>query len=805
MYFCKINFYRIHLEMEHQHLEGLNPSQYEAVVNFNNPCIIIAGAGSGKTRVLTSRVAHLLSMGVPAYTILALTFTNKAAKEMRERIAKLVNPDKATQLWMGTFHSIFSRILRFEADKIGFTKNYTIYDTQDSANLIKSIVKEMELNPKEYKHGYIHSKISKAKNNLITPAIYANNIENIDFDKRNRIGEFYLVYQKYFERCKTSDAMDFDDLLLYMNILIRDNADILNKYQSRFNYILVDEYQDTNFSQYRIIKNLCIKHKNICVVGDDAQSIYSFRGARLENIFNFQSDFPEHQIYKLEQNYRSTQTIVNAANSVIAHNQRQLKKTIFSKNEIGTPIRLISAITEVDEGFKVVNELCQTIDPKNPVYHNKAILYRNNAQSRIIEEALRKRTIPYQIYGGITFYQRKEIKDCLAYFRVAVNHRDDQSLLRILNYPLRGIGDTTIEKIESAALRFNVPLWTIIASDAIKKIDLKPNAIEKISKFIKLIQSFTEKEQSLDAYDCAVHIIRYSGIYDDLNGDKSVEGQSRFMNVEELINGVSDFVATEHNKDSGVVRLSQFLENVSLLTDFDIKDNNPNKVSLMTVHSSKGLEFDYVYIIGMEENMFPSYLSSSEQEIEEERRLFYVALTRAKKYATLSWTRQRTIHGSFESQQLSRFVDEIDSQYLSEDRRFGESSMHSPNFKQFNFQRNTNPQNRNYFDSPTPDRPTDASTFSLNSPKIEGYNFKSPLSISKKPVNSSSENQTDNNSDNYVEYKTLEPGQEVVHQKFGKGKVIRLEGDGNNTKAVIEFQSGSKALLLKYAKFLKQS
>ena len=753
--------------MDQQYIEELNPSQYEAVVNFRGPSIIIAGAGSGKTRVLTSRIAYLLEQGIPPYTILALTFTNKAAREMRDRIGRLVDPDKASMLWMGTFHSIFSRILRMEAEQIGFTRNFTIYDTQDSQSLIRSLIKELNLNPKDYRPNYICSRISKAKNNLITPASYANNADYIQLDQRNNMGSIYLLYQKYCERCKTSDAMDFDDLLLYMNILLRDNPTVLSKYQNRFHYILVDEYQDTNFSQYRIIKNLSALHQNICVVGDDAQSIYSFRGARLENIFNFQTDYPEHRIFKLEQNYRSTQTIVNAANSIISKNNRQLQKNIFSNNDVGNPIRIVTAMTDVDEGFKVINTLHDDVYNNNLQYNEVAVLYRNNSQSRIIEEALRKQTIPYRIYGGITFYQRKEIKDCLAYFRLAVNPNDDQSLLRVINYPLRGIGDTTMQRIESAAILNGVSIWTIINSDLLNQFNFKTNTITKIHGFIELIKSFAEEEQKLDAYDCAVHIVRQSGIHNELLSDKSMEGQNRLMNVEELVNGVRDFVATEYNQELDLVRLSQYLENVSLLTDLDLKDSNTNKVSLMTIHSSKGLEFDYVYIVGLEENLFPSMMARSEHEIEEERRLFYVALTRAKKQATLSWAKQRSKYGSFDSQTVSRFIKEIDPEFvnipISQENNFSDKS------------------------------------------KLGGYNFKNNISFNKSNSFSNVKlkgKPQESDQGNFIEFKNLEVGQQVIHQSFGPGTVLQVEGNGANKKAVIEFVSGRKTLLLRFARFM---
>jgi DNA helicase-2/ATP-dependent DNA helicase PcrA len=759
--------------MKNNYLQELNEAQLEAVVNFDNPCLIIAGAGSGKTRVLTFRIAHLLENNVPPYKILSLTFTNKAAKEMRERISKLVGHQKAKDIWMGTFHSIFARILRNEADRLGFTKNFTIYDTTDSQNLIKSLVKERKLNPKDYKPNLVSSRISKAKNNLITPAIYATKSDMIGLDRMNRVGDIYILYQMYQDRCKVSDAMDFDDLLMNMNILLRDHPDVLRKYQNRFSYILVDEYQDTNFSQYRIIKLLCSQHRNLCVVGDDAQSIYAFRGARIENILNFQSDYPDHKIVKLEQNYRSTQTIVNAANSLIAQNSKQLPKTIFSQNDVGNPIRLFTAVTDVDEGFKIINQIISDVSEYKLSYSDIAILYRNNAQSRIMEEALRKRSIPYQIFGGTTFYQRKEIKDSLAYFRMAVNPHDDQALLRVINYPSRGIGDTTLGKIESAASNLKVSLWKILNSDVINQLQIKPNTLNQILQFVALVRSFQHMEESSDAYDCAVHIIRASGMHQDLTSDKTIEGLGRLQNVEELFNGVRDFVAEQYNETQALVRLSAYLENVALLTDLDKQEDSDNKVSLMTVHSSKGLEFTSVFIVGMEEQLFPSQMSSmSEQDIEEERRLFYVALTRAQKMATLSWAKQRSMYGSFESRTISRFVREIDQRFISGERQYNEPST-SYRLKGYNFQDDE------------------------QGSKMSFRRSVNPMETVRKVASTA---ETGSYKGVFTEHKLLPVGQKILHQKFGPGVVVAIEGEGLNTKAVIEFGTGEKTLLLRFAR-----
>jgi len=756
--------------MENNYLKELNPAQREAVVSYDSPCLIIAGAGSGKTRVLTFRIAHLLANNVLPYKILALTFTNKAAKEMRERISKLVGHEKAKDIWMGTFHAVFARILRNEAERLGFTKNFTIYDSQDSQNLIKSLVKERKLNPKDYKPNLVYGRISKAKNNLITPAIYATKSDMIGADRMNKVGDVYMLYKMYCDRCKIADAMDFDDLLLNMNILLRDNPDILRKYQNRFNYILVDEYQDTNFSQYRIIKLLSSTHQNLCVVGDDAQSIYAFRGARIENIFNFQSDYPNHKIVKLEQNYRSTQTIVNAANSLIAQNSKQLPKTIFSQNDVGNPLRLFTAVTDVEEGFKIINQIISDVKEFNLKYSDIAILYRNNAQSRIFEEALRKRTIPYHIYGGTTFYQRKEIKDCLAYFRMAVNPNDDIALQRVINYPSRGIGETTMSKIATVASALNVSFWKILTSDVLEKLKIQPRTLEKIKKFTTLIASFIQLEKEVDAYDCAINIVRTSGLHQDLSVDKTIEGQGRLQNVEELFNGVRDFVAEQYNETQTLVQLSQYMENVALLTDLDKQDDSDNKVSLMTVHSSKGLEFNSVFIVGMEEQLFPSQMASfSEHDIEEERRLFYVAITRAQMIATLSWAKQRSMYGSFESRNISRFVKEIDQRYLQGERDYEDPSA-SYQLKGYR-----------------------APTAKLSFKRPEKGNQSTP-----RP--SSTQQEQKDYKGTFIEFKTLPTGQKILHQKFGHGTVVAMDGTGLNTKAIIKFETGEKTLLLRFAR-----
>lgn len=613
-------------------LHELNDNQREAVLHTEGPALVIAGAGSGKTRVLTYRIAHLLSKGIPAYHILALTFTNKAAREMQKRISQLVGAENASNLWMGTFHSIFSKILRFEADKLGYTSNFTIYDTQDSKNLIKAIVKDLKLDDKVYKPNDVLGRISMAKNNLIVAQAYAQSSRITNADAAARKPMIAEIYKHYQMRCKQSDTMDFDDLLLQTNILFRDFPEVLAKYQQKFRYILVDEYQDTNYSQYLIIKKLSESHHNICVVGDDAQSIYSFRGARIENILNFRNDYPDFKIFKLEQNYRSTTTIVNAANSIISKNKEQIPKRIFSENEEGEKIKVLRALSDKEEGFQVTNEIFKMANYEQEEYSDFAILYRTNAQSRILEEALRKRNIPYKIYGGQSFYQRKEIKDLLAYFRLSVNQNDEEAFKRIINYPRRGIGDTTIDKIREIAQQHRVSMWTVLCN--LEKVagSFNNSSLTKLNNFRLLIEKFAERSQEENAYDVACTIVQSSGITDDLSNDSTPEGVSRKENIQELLNAIKDFSETAY-KEGFSDKLATFLEGVALLTDQDTeKPGDDNKVTLMTIHAAKGLEFPNVFITGIEEELFPAQqCASNPQALEEERRLFYVALTRAEK------------------------------------------------------------------------------------------------------------------------------------------------------------------------------
>ncbi len=751
-------------------LNELNESQRAAVEYTQGPALVIAGAGSGKTRVLTYRIAQLLSQGVPAYKILALTFTNKAAREMQKRIAELVGTEIAANLWMGTFHSIFSKILRFEAEKLGYTSSFTIYDTQDSKNLIKAIVKDMKLDDKVYKPNVILGRISMAKNNLIVAQSYAQNSRILSEDtagKRPLIGEIYKQYQ---QRCKQSDTMDFDDLLLQTNILFRDHPEVLAKYQEKFNYILVDEYQDTNYSQYLIVKKLSDIHRNICVVGDDAQSIYSFRGARIENILNFKNDYPDYKLFKLEQNYRSTTTIVDAANSVISKNREQIPKKTFSENEEGEKIIVMRALSDKEEGFQVTNEIFKLANYEQQEYSDFAILYRTNAQSRILEEALRKRNIPYKIYGGQSFYQRKEIKDLLAYFRVAVNQNDEEALKRIINYPRRGIGDSTVEKLREIALKYQISIWTVLCNLNKVADTFNSGTLAKLSKFAAMIDRFREQIPNENAYDIAYVIARTSGIVDDLSADETPEGVSRKENIQELLNGIKDFSETAY-KEGKDDKLPAFLEGVALLTDQDgEKEGDQNKVTLMTIHSSKGLEFSNVFLAGMEEELFPAQQCvASPSALEEERRLFYVALTRAEKRVFLSYATTRYKNGQVVSSRPSRFIAEIDQEYL---------------------------------DGYIPLR-EEPSGFKLRTAPGNLANRTSPITIQRQaPVEVP---EIDRSKLRPIDSNQVVPGMVIFHPTFGAGKVVNIEGLGVQKKAKVLFaEGGTRVLLLKFAKLFTQ-
>ena len=645
------------------YLDDLNDVQRQGVEATEGPVMVIAGAGSGKTRVLTYRIAHLINQGVDPFNILALTFTNKAAREMKNRIATIVGESESRNIWMGTFHSIFARILRFEADRIGYPHNFTIYDTQDSRNAIKAIIKEFKLDDKVYRSAAVHARISGAKNNLISADDYLQHPELMGSDEASGRKEIGRIYKRYSTRCKRSGAMDFDDLLFNTNVLFRDHPEVLLKYQHKFHYLLVDEYQDTNFAQYLIIKKLAALRENICVVGDDAQSIYAFRGANIGNILNFKNDYPDYQLLKLEQNYRSTKMIVNAANSVIKKNKNQIQKKIWTSNETGDLIKLVRNYTDNEEGLFVAQTVFEIQNNNKSYFSEFAVLYRTNAQSRALEESMRKLNIPYKIYGGLSFYQRKEIKDLLAYFRLTVNHNDEESLLRVINYPARGIGKTTIEKLQVAASENQSSIWDIIKNMERYPLNLNAGTRLRINNFVTMVKSFRAMHDSKSAFDLGEHITSSTGILKEMYTDKSPEGVSRYDNIQEVLNGLKEYTENNGSEDESKT-LSDFLIEVALLTDADQDtDEDREKVTLMTVHAAKGLEFSYVFIVGLEENLFPSQMAlSSRTDLEEERRLFYVALTRAKKQAYLSYALTRYKWGSLNNCEPSRFIEEIDAE-----------------------------------------------------------------------------------------------------------------------------------------------
>lgn len=770
--------------MEYSYLQGLNKAQRDAVENINGPSLVIAGAGSGKTRVLTYRIAHLLRMGNVPSGILALTFTNKAAREMKERIASLMGNDIARYLWMGTFHAIFAKILRMESEAIGYPSSFTIYDTADSKSLIRSIMKDMQLSDKEYKPATVLGRISAAKNNLITAANYAQNPQIAEYDRSIRMPKIADIYKEYSRRCKVAGAMDFDDLLLNTNLLLHQHPQILQKYQEKFRYILVDEYQDTNYSQYLIVKKLADRYKNICVVGDDAQSIYSFRGARIENILNFKNDYPGYQTYKLEQNYRSTQTIVNAANSIIRQNKRQIQKQVYSENETGANIKVLQAITDQEEGQQVVDALNMHRLTAHDQFSDYAILYRTNAQSRIFEEQLRKQNIPYKIYGGQSFYQRKEIKDMLSYLRLTVNSADNEALKRIINYPTRGIGETTLTKLEQTSNTHELSIWEVVSQPERFNTGLNKGTLTKIAVFAELINSFKAQLTLASAYEVALMVARQTGILEDLYRDKTPENLSKFENVQELLNAIQDF--SLNAKEEGLpFGLENYLEDVALLTDQDNeKEEDRNKVTLMTVHSAKGLEFKNVFIVGLEEKLFPSSFGGvmTMENIEEERRLFYVALTRAMKNAWISYARQRYSYGQLSFSEPSRFIDELDERYIDQP-----SNLHMPSFlKQSepfgrSFGKPREDQNRNA----PPKRP---STIQSGNAQLNDRLSRLKQAYARPAFEADDPG-------------LITIGCEVEHQRFGRGKVIQLEGDEANRKATVVFQNSvQKQLLLKFAR-----
>lgn len=753
------------------YLNDLNESQREAVLKTEGPSLIIAGAGSGKTRVLTYRIAHLLQKGTPAGQILALTFTNKAAKEMKERITRITDAMTGRHLWMGTFHSIFARILRIEGEKLGYKPNFTIYDSSDSKSLIRTIIRENNLDDNVYKPGTIASRISAAKNNLITAGMYAGDSTIQEYDRASRMPLLADIYKTYASRCFRANAMDFDDLLVNMNILFRDFPDALSHYQEKFRYILVDEYQDTNYSQYLIVKKLSAAHRNVCVVGDDAQSIYSFRGARIENILNFEKDYPEFNLFKLEQNYRSTQTIVEAANTIIGNNEGQIRKKVFSMNETGEKIRVFQSMTDTEEGFNVASDIfdvrfCQQLN-----WSDFAILYRTNAQSRIFEETLRRKNIPYKIYGGLSFYDRKEIKDILSYFRMVINPEDEEAFKRSVNYPKRGIGDTTIEKIFSIARSGNDSPWSIATQPGNYRDQFNQGTLTKLLSYTEVIKNFQRDAATTDAYTKAREIAYGSGIVKELREGKSPEDVSRYENMEELLNGIKVF--TEYSETNGEPsNLEAYLATVALLTDQDTEnEEDRNKVTLMTMHSAKGLEFKHVYLVGMEDTLFPSPMSSGNvRELEEERRLFYVAVTRAEKQVTLSYALNRYKWGNLERSNPSRFINEIDKKFLY----FPQTGGKPFNKQVVNGGRDTDTvrDKRNQYISSPKEKPA--------SNKVSDSNF-----IPTDPS-------------------LFSTGDSVAHERFGNGKIIAIEGSAPNTTAIVDFVvEGRKKLLMRFARLKK--
>ena len=773
------------------YLNELNESQREAVLYNEGPSLVIAGAGSGKTRVLTYKIAYLLDNGYEPWSILALTFTNKAAREMKERIARRVGQERARYLWMGTFHSIFSRILRAEAEALGFTPNFTIYDAADSKSLVKTIVKEMNLDDKVYKPGMVQGRISNAKNHLVLPEAYAANAELIEADRAAKVPLLHEIYLRYWNRCRQSDAMDFDDLLLYTYLLFRTRPDICDKYAARFRYILVDEYQDTNFAQHSIVLQLTQKHQFVCVVGDDAQSIYSFRGANIDNILNFTRTYKDARLFKLEQNYRSTQTIVNAANSLIAKNRDQIQKEVFSEKDKGEPIGVFAAYSDVEEGEIVTNKIAQLHAKSGYAYHDFAILYRTNAQSRIFEEALRKRSIPYRIYGGLSFYQRKEVKDVVAYFRLAVNPHDEEAFKRVINYPARGIGNTTLGKLTEAAGRCEVSLWKVLCEPLSYGVELNKGTYTKLQGFRDLISEFVTLAREQDAYTLGMELVKRSGIMAEIYQDRSPENMSRQENIEELVNGMRDFCDGRQEEGNPHVLLSDYLSEIALLTDQDEEQGEAQpKVTLMTIHSAKGLEFPNVFVVGLEENLFPSPLSSaSYRALEEERRLFYVAVTRAEDHCYLSYAKSRFKYGKMEFCNPSRFLKDIDVRYLQvpQEELMGtrieeKASRFRKEASRASYEREPRETGPSMFDGgPMPEEP---------------HRFVPPRTLRRIPDASPSAAPAGPSTGG------LSAGMWIEHERFGKGEVTRVEGNGDNCKATVQFQhAGVKQLLLKFARF----
>jgi DNA helicase-2/ATP-dependent DNA helicase PcrA len=759
------------------YLELLNEAQQKPTIHKDGPLMVVAGAGSGKTRVLTYRIAYLMQQGVDAFSILALTFTNKAAREMKARIAQIVGESEAKNLWMGTFHSVFARILRAEADRLGYPSSFTIYDTQDSERLISSIIKELNLDKDLYKVKQIRARISSFKNSLITVRAYYNNPELIEADRESKRPEMGTIYKEYVDRCFKAGAMDFDDLLLKTNELLNRFPDVLAKYQERFRYILVDEYQDTNHSQYLIVRALADRYQNICVVGDDAQSIYAFRGANIQNILNFQRDYDDAKVYRLEQNYRSSKTIVQAANTVISHNQNRLKKNVWTNNPEGHKIILHRSPTDGEEGRYVAGDIFERAMQNQLDYEYFAILYRTNAQSRAMEDALRKRNIPYRVYGGLSFYQRKEIKDVLAYLRLLVNPKDEESLRRVINFPMRGIGQTTINKLIVAAKTHDVSIYEVLGKIQELPLNINASTRTKLQNFHTMVESFKTQLETKDAFAIADMVTKKVGLVSELKKEGTPEAVTRIENIEELLNGIKDFVEGQRELVDATGSIVEFLEDVALATDFDKEVKDQKSVSLMTIHLAKGLEFPNVYIVGLEEDLFPSAMSvNTREELEEERRLFYVALTRAEKRVTLTYTLSRYRWGKIIDAEPSRFLTEIDESFID-----NQVVKNDYSFKPF--------MDTSVFDVPDPDRVR-------FKPLVKKKISKTvPPKPKMKAVSKSSKLQA------IIDLSEIQNGVRISHTRFGFGTVVSTDGVGNDAKAIIRFdQSGEKNVLLRFAK-----
>ena len=775
-------------------LRELNEAQRAAAMHVDGPMMVIAGAGSGKTRVLTYRIAHLIELGVDPFEVLALTFTNKASREMKERIGKVVGDERARNIWMGTFHSVFARILRIESDRINYPRNFTIYDTADSRSVLKEIIKGMGLDDKVYKPASVQSRISAAKNNLIDAAAYAQHSEIAGEDAQAGRPMLATIYHAYEKKCFRAQAMDFDDLLFKMNVLLREFPDLLSKYQHKFRYILVDEYQDTNFAQYLIIKQLAALNENICVVGDDAQSIYGFRGANIQNILNFKEDYPDFALYKLEQNYRSTKTIVQAANSVISLNQDQIPKSVWTDNASGEPLEVHQLYSDNEEGKFVASRIFEVHSSEQRHWKDFAILYRTNAQSRAFEESMRKLNIPYRIFGGLSFYQRKEIKDLIAYFRLTANPSDDEAFKRVLNYPARGIGKTTFDKISIEAAERDCSLWEAVANPLTPPASLKGAPLKKVQDFVTMMQGFTAQMGRVDASELGMHIARHTGLVHTLYQDKTPEGVARYDNIQELLGGIQAFVEQQKEADPDALpTLGDFLMDVALLTDADTDDGDDNKVSMMTIHAAKGLEFPHVFLVGLEENLFPSQMAmQSRAELEEERRLFYVALTRAEVSCTMSYALTRFKWGQIIQSDISRFIDEIDDSCLSFPAR--RAAKPTP----FSGGASLEAERNRWKSMPSAGGSNPGGAFerlaSSAKPKAPAASPFKGAGRKLKPVDNTAPPSPAGGDAVYE-------GAKVMHDRFGKGTVTKLEGASPNTKATVFFPAhGNKQLLLKFAK-----